>query len=171
MLRRSPLKAKRDKPRRNEGRVQHARVKPKATGKTAEEASHMDRVAGLGCLVCGCPASIHHVMHAPGKVRRRDHRFIAPLCREHHQGDTGVHGLGSENAFRDYWGVDLVTWAIDAWRYRAEPEHRFWTDGVTLCRAVAMQRLREHKGRAGSARTKRALPALIHLPVKEANEL
>lgn len=152
MLRRSALKPKRDTPRRNEGRVTHKRIKPKATGKTAEEARFIELVAGLGCLICGKPASVHHIMHAPGKHCRRDHRFIAPLCRDHHQGNHGVHGLGSEAAFRDLWGIDLVGWAMAAWSYRAHPDAAFWTDSVTRCRGIAMRRISAHKGRAGSAK-------------------
>ena len=149
MLRRSPLKAKRDAPRRNEGRVKHGRMKPKATGKTAEEARFIELVAGLGCLICGKPASIHHIMHAPGKHCRRDHRFIAPLCYDHHQGDEGVHGLGSEGAFRDLWGVDIVGWAMAAWSYRDHPDAAFWQDSVTRWRGIAAKRVFAHKGRAG----------------------
>jgi hypothetical protein len=152
MLRRAPLKAKREKPRRKEGRVQHKRIKPKATGKTAEEARFIELVAGLGCLICGRTASVHHIMHAPGKHCRRDHRFIAPLCYDHHQGAEGVHGLGSEAAFRDLWGVDLVGWAMAAWSYRDHPDAAFWMDSVTRLRGIAAKRLFAHKGRAGSAK-------------------
>ena len=116
MLRRSPLNAKRVTPRRNEGRVAHVRIKPKAkAAPTAKEKRHMDRIASLGCLKCGKPASLHHLMKAPGKVRRRDHRFVVPLCRDHHQGDEGVHGLGSEAAFKERHGIDLIAWGVAAW--------------------------------------------------------
>jgi hypothetical protein len=152
MLRRAPLKAKRDKPRRNEGRVQHKRMKPKATGKTAEEARFLDLVASLGCLICGSPASVHHIMHCAGKLKRRDHRFVVPLCQRHHQGMGGVHDLGGEAQFRDHWGVDLVGWAMEAWSYREHPQAAFWHDSVTRCRGIAMKRLYAHKGRAGSAK-------------------
>lgn len=145
-MRRTPLKAKRETPRRNEGRVQHARVKPKATGKTGEEARHLERVASLGCLICGAPANVHHVMHAPGKEKRRDHRFVVPLCREHHQGNTGVHGVGSERAFQALWGVDLVLWSMEAWSLRNFPGASFWSDGVTRCREVAKAFGPVHKG-------------------------
>lgn len=132
MLRRSPLNPRRATPRRNEGRVQHERIKPKAKAEpTAEEHRHIERVAALGCLVCRRPANVHHVMKAPGKVRRRDHRFIAPLCADHHQGNEGVHGLGSEKAFLARWGIDLMTWCLWAWDKRNAPDDSFWTDGVT----------------------------------------
>ncbi|MGL5735474.1 MAG: Ref family recombination enhancement nuclease [Beijerinckiaceae bacterium] len=122
MMKRAPIKAKRDKPRRNEGRVLHIRMKPKTKAvPTADEKKHMDRVAALGCLVCGGQASLHHVMKALGKVRRRDHRFVVPLCREHHQGDKGVHGLGSEKAFTALYGIDLAIWAETEWGRTVTP--------------------------------------------------
>jgi len=57
------------------------------------------QVAALGCVLCHGPATIHHV---PPTRRRpgddlsawRDDRYILPLCWEHHQGRTGVHGMG-----------------------------------------------------------------------------
>jgi hypothetical protein len=54
-------------------------------------------------------------MHAKGKIRRRDHRYTAPLCQEHHQGKMGVHGLGSEAKFKEVYGVDLAEWAEREW--------------------------------------------------------
>jgi hypothetical protein len=152
MLRRSPLKAKRDTPRRNEGRVQHGRVKGRATDKTAEEARYLGLVASLGCLICGGPANVHHLMHCPDKVKRRDHRRVAPLCRDHHQGDYGVHGkhCGSERAFLGVWGVDLVRWATAAWEWRNEPDAAFWRDSVTRCRAIAFTALRAIKSERGA---------------------
>lgn len=149
-MKRSPLKPKRDRPRRAEGRVTHQRMKPAAKANpTAEEASHMKLVATLGCLVCGRPANIHHVMHYAHKMRRRDHRYIVPLCRDHHQGNSGVHGLGSEKAFQDFWGIDLVAWAIEAWAREDAPQDPFWTDGVTSCRALARRMLERHKSGGG----------------------
>jgi hypothetical protein len=69
---------------------------------------HLSAVADMGCLVCGGPAQIHHIMHAPGKVTRRDDRWIVALCRAHHQDRWGVHGLGSERAFAEHYGIDLL---------------------------------------------------------------
>ena len=120
-MKRSPLNRKRDKPRRNEGRVTSVRVKPRArSAPTASEKAHLDGIAAMGCLVCRAPANVHHVMKAPGKVQRRDHRFVAPLCREHHQGDTGVHGLGSEAKFERAHGIDLAAWAVAEWERSAD---------------------------------------------------
>lgn len=44
------------------------------------------------CVVCGSPyVEWHHVY--PSARRRASDRegCVAPLCREHHQGNTGVH--------------------------------------------------------------------------------
>jgi len=136
-MRRTPLNRKRETPRRNEGRVSHERLKPKATGKTSEERRFHGLLASLGCLVCGRAAEVHHVMHAAGKFKRRDHRFCVPLCPDHHRGPQGVHGLGSEGAFRDLWGVDLVGWCMAAWSLRDVPDAPFWQDSVTRCRETA----------------------------------
>lgn len=72
----------------------------------------MDRIAGMGCLVCGRGASLHHE-HEPGA--RRDHQRTVPLCYEHHQGQTGRHGLGSHNAFEIQYGVNLQVMAGLLW--------------------------------------------------------
>ena len=81
----------------------------------AHEKRHMDYVASLGCVVCGRPGAIHHIMHMAGKARRRDHRYIVCLCHDHHQGDAGVHGLGSEAAFKRLYGIDLPVMATKLW--------------------------------------------------------
>jgi hypothetical protein len=141
MLRRSPLRAKRPTPRRNEGRVAHARTKPKATGKTQEQRQFHDWIASLGCLACGRPAEVHHILDAaPGKATRRDHWFVAPLCPDHHRGPLGVHSLGRERQFLARHSVDLVSWATEARERWGQPEHPFWQDSVTQCRNAAQSR-------------------------------
>jgi hypothetical protein len=115
-------------------------MKPKATGKTSEERSYHGWLASLGCIACGRPAEVHHVMHAPCKQKRRDHRFAVPLCAAHHRGKTGVHGLGSEAAFLALWGIDLVGWCIEAWGQRNALDGPFWQDSVTQCRNAAQSR-------------------------------
>lgn len=130
----------------------------------------MDRLRSLGCLICAAPASIHHVMHAPGKERRRDHRFTVPLCPGHHQGNYGVHGLGSEKAFEALWGVDLVRWCMEAWMLRNSPLASFWTHGVTRCRAIAKVFGPEHKKVGGEREDEQALDPPVSPPVEEADE-
>lgn len=115
MLRRTPLKAKRDKPRRNEGRVTHKRP---ADPDKAQQREHLDRIGKMTCLVPKCfqDSVIHHIMHMTGKRRRRDDRFIAPLCPGHHNMEKrSVHLLGGEAAFKEEFTVDLVAWAVAQW--------------------------------------------------------
>lgn len=49
------------------------------------------RVAALGCLICGQPASLHHVREGQGLSQRASDWLVMPLCREHHQGNAGIH--------------------------------------------------------------------------------
>ena len=57
----------------------------------------MDLVRSVGCIVCrrfqptGEAVEIHHV--AEGSGLRSDFS-VAGLCREHHQGGSGLHGMG-----------------------------------------------------------------------------
>ena len=58
--------------------------------------NYEQRVRGIGCVVClhligeRTPASIHHVESIRDALSEY---AIVPLCHEHHQGKTGVHGL------------------------------------------------------------------------------
>ena len=59
---------------------------------TAEQKRRFDRVAALGCLVCGGEANIHHCRFACG-MGQRNHDHVAPLCKWHHQdGPSSRHG-------------------------------------------------------------------------------
>lgn len=121
LIQRKPLAKKRLTPRRNEGRVQHARIKRKqGSPPTADERRHLYRVAAMPCVVTGKrPIHVHHVMHAPGKMQRRDHRFVVPLSPElHNMGDASVHALGGEAAFLEAHGVDLCAVAVRLWETR-----------------------------------------------------
>lgn len=117
LMRRVPLPKRRAMPRRNGGRVQHGRMK--AHGRFPD--SHVKEYwSGLErrCVVCGAGDTvIHHILaRLPQKVRQRDHRYVAVLCAAHHNmGDTSVHLLGSEAAFQESTGIDLVAIAIENW--------------------------------------------------------
>lgn len=69
-----------------------------------EQRSHYDKVARLCCILCRhlelgeSPCEIHHIRRA-GK---RDTAPVIGLCREHHRGDTGIHGLGRRAFEREY---------------------------------------------------------------------
>lgn len=58
---------------------------------TAAAKSYLDRVADLGCLICGQPAQLHHVREGQGGAQRAQDWLTVPLCREHHTGPEGIH--------------------------------------------------------------------------------
>jgi hypothetical protein len=121
-MKRTPLRAKRLKPRRNEGRVQHKRMKsPVATSPSAEQVAYWQSLPA-SCVVCrGVDAIIHHLLSPlPEKTSRRDHWYVVRLCPQcHNMGTQSVHLLGSESAFKRVHGVDLVAIAqrnLALWR-------------------------------------------------------
>lgn len=58
---------------------------------TKDEKRHLNRVAGLGCIVCRnigygkTPAEIHHIRSGQGMAQRADHCETIPLCPHHHR--------------------------------------------------------------------------------------
>jgi 5-methylcytosine-specific restriction endonuclease McrA len=117
-VRRSPLNPKRSTPRRNEGRVHHDRMRPKASAPpTAEQQRYHFWLRSLGQCEA-CPARldlvIHHILaRVPGKQGRRDHWFVVLICAPCHNGrEDSVHGLGSESEFQRVHGVDLVAVSV-----------------------------------------------------------
>ena len=73
-------------------------------------ASHMERIASLGCVVCRrifgvmySPAEVHHI----GDSSDRSNWLTIPLCTEHHRGSTGFHGLGQRAFERTYKTSEL----------------------------------------------------------------
>lgn len=68
----------------------------------ADEKRHMDRVAALGCLLCGQPAQLHHVREGQGMSQRASNFLVVPLCEAHHTGSAGLHGLGGRGFERRY---------------------------------------------------------------------
>lgn len=56
---------------------------------------HMARVAGIGCVLCWrlqwgySPSVVHHLESVRDDL---SDYLTVPLCPEHHQGKTGVHG-------------------------------------------------------------------------------
>ena len=74
-------------------------------GMTKEERAHLDRVASLPCAVCGRHGvHVHHIRTGIGMGRRATHFQTIPLCPEHHQGNTGIHGMGRK-AFERHHGI------------------------------------------------------------------
>jgi hypothetical protein len=82
----------------------------------------MGEVAAAGCVVgnrqlgqCEGRVTVHHV--AEGSGVRSDFSTVG-LCEEHHQGKSGLHGMGPKAFCRLYrplgeteWG--LLVWAIE----------------------------------------------------------
>lgn len=86
---------------------------------TAVERRHLDRIAALGCLVCGGAATVHHVTSNGFQRIARTHRRAAPLCPRHHMIQWGpkdsVEALGHAG-FAVTHGVDLLAEADRLWR-------------------------------------------------------
>jgi len=87
----------------------------KSKAPTAIERRHMDRVAQMGCLVCGGEAAIHHIISNGYHRITRTHRLIAPLCPRHHQHGPEVYHEISDAGFRELHGIDLYPWAVTEW--------------------------------------------------------
>lgn len=73
--------------------------------------AHLGYVAEQPCAVPGClaPANVHHPRLPWTDAcagRRASDSHSVPLCREHHQGRTGVHARGDEAAWWAMIGVD-----------------------------------------------------------------
>lgn len=84
---------------------------------TKEEKAYMADVAALGCLLCklqghdDTPAAVHHQRTGIGMGRRASDFQTIPLCPEHHQGKTGIHGLGRK-AFEALYGYSEVALVV-----------------------------------------------------------
>ena len=77
----------------------HKPIREKYSPKqTAAEKRHERHVQAQLCFGCGrYGSSAHHtLLEFEGKRWRRDHRWRLPVCKECHQGDDGIHGIGSE---------------------------------------------------------------------------
>jgi hypothetical protein len=93
-------------------------LKAKRRPVPAVEAAHIARVAEMGCLVCGSPATVHHVTSDGFKRLSRSHRRVVPLCPRHHQIQHGpresVEALGHAG-FTATYGIDLLFAAEQLW--------------------------------------------------------
>ena len=89
---------------------------------TKAEARHLNRLAGLGCILCRhlqlgeTPAEIHHIRTGAGMSMRAPHWGGVPLCAEHHRGASGLHGLGTRGFERRHSlsELDLLFLTIEA---------------------------------------------------------
>jgi hypothetical protein len=82
---------------------------------------YLAKVAALGCCVCRrlglgrTPAEVHHI--AEGSSIRSDFA-VAPLCPEHHRGESGFHTLKESRFCQLYdvpWGNEygLLVWTAE----------------------------------------------------------
>jgi hypothetical protein len=69
----------------------------------------MGWVAELPCVLCEHigygrvhGVQVHHIRDQQGLGQRAPDTLTLPLCPEHHQGDTGYHGLGKREFERRY---------------------------------------------------------------------
>ena len=58
--------------------------------------AYMNRVAELGCLLCGRPAELHHLRAGMGQ-RGKD---VIPLCPHHHR--HGPFGDATHNGYKTF---------------------------------------------------------------------
>lgn len=114
-MKRSPIKAKRDEPRRSLGRIQHERMSRKpADGPNAAEKRHMGRVAALGCCVCKRPAQVHHITSDGFQRITRRHDRVIPLCSDHHtDGPDAIHK--SHKRFAETFDIHPLGLAEQLW--------------------------------------------------------
>ena len=89
--------------------------------RTVAENRHLERVAGLGCVLCKhlgrdySPAQVHHLKEGQGLSQRAEHWLTIPLCPECHQGPNGLHGLGTRGFETRYKlsELDLLAMTIE----------------------------------------------------------
>lgn len=55
----------------------------------------LSRVRALGCIICGGSAFTHHIRHGQGMGQKAPDDKAIPLCNLHHQGEKGIHHLGT----------------------------------------------------------------------------
>lgn len=77
------------------------------------------KVASLNCILCrhlgmgDTPANLHHVREGQGMGQRSSDWLVVPLCREHHQGNAGVHS-GRLYQLYKLDEMDLLSMTIEA---------------------------------------------------------
>lgn len=74
---------------------------------TKAEQAYMDRVRGLGCIICLRPAQLHHPRFMVGMSQRASHRDVIPLCADHHlDGGHGVAIHAGKKTFEQAHGTE-----------------------------------------------------------------
>lgn len=62
--------------------------------------TYKDKVASMGCIICGSPANLHHPRFCIGMSQRSPDWLVIPLCKEHHQ--DGVYGHAIHNGQQEF---------------------------------------------------------------------
>ena len=81
----------------------------KRKARTAAQERWVQQVASMGCIVCGAPAQVHHVIGETAKHNKVaiGQEFILPLCPHHHawvdQGDDGLEKMKTKLSIRMYY--------------------------------------------------------------------
>jgi hypothetical protein len=77
------------------------------------EREHLNKVAELGCIVCGDAAEIHRPRFSCGMAQRAPHWLAIPLCYEHHRGSLSIHN--DKKQFEALFGAepDLLAATIE----------------------------------------------------------
>ena len=74
---------------------------------TKAEKKYLDRVANLGCYICGQIAEIHHIRTGQG-LKRAKHDEVIPLCHIHHRtGGFGIAIHAGIKTWQDNFGNEL----------------------------------------------------------------
>jgi hypothetical protein len=90
---------------------------------TATESRYLGRVASLRCVLCSHLGQIqegrtfvHHVKEGAGIGQRSGNWLVIATCHEHHQGASGIHGLGTKGFYTRYRldEMDLLAMTIKA---------------------------------------------------------
>ncbi len=80
--------------------------------KPYRSAAYLAAVRGLGCVICGAPASAHHSRAGCGMGQKAGDHHAYPLCRNHHQdGTDAVHRLG-RRAWEQRFGLESTFIAL-----------------------------------------------------------
>jgi len=96
---------------------------------TASESRYLGRVAMLPCVLCTylgmhqySRTCAHHIKEGTGIGERSQHWLAVALCEEHHQGASGIHGLGTKGFYTRYKldELDLLALTIQALHFKLE---------------------------------------------------
>lgn len=82
---------------------------------TAAESRHLDRLARMGCVLCGSqPVEVHHILEGRIKGRKSGHWTAIPLCPDCHRGsNNGIHGRQAMLRIRKITELELLAETLE----------------------------------------------------------